>query len=394
MSFSKTAFVYSDQFLQYSFHENHPFNQKRILLTKDLLYTHDALSEDDIIEPDTISPTILELVHTKEYINVIKQASELSEIDNPEKYGIGTADTPAFKGMFHAAMSLVEGTIKACELVANHDVIHALNLGGGLHHGFPDRAAGFCIFNDIAIGIKYLQQNYNFKILYIDTDAHHGDGVQHLFYNDSNVCTVSFHETGRYLYPGTGKVNERGIKEGFGYSFNFPLDAFTEDDSYLDTFHQGMDEICEFFRPDIIISQHGVDSHFLDPLTHMHCTCRIFEEIPKKIHQLAHQYCQGKWVALGGGGYDIWRVVPRAWAQLWQILNNNEPFTGSINQEWHRLWQSKAPCPLPDSWSDPVSQYKSIPRRKEITDYNNEILEQVLKFTKIAKKSDSDGVKP
>ncbi|SER94874.1 acetoin utilization protein AcuC [Gracilibacillus ureilyticus] len=387
MSLCKTAFVYSDKFLNYSFHHNHPFNQKRILLTKDLLEAHGALSPTSIEAPESISDSILELIHTPEYVEIVKKASEKHPTGNYEKYGIGTADTPGFEGMYKASKSLVEGSVKACELVANNKVTHALNLGGGLHHGFPNHAAGFCIFNDIAIAIKFLRKNYNWKVLYIDTDAHHGDGVQHCFYDDPEVCTVSFHETGRYLYPGTGKINERGIKKGFGYSFNFPFDAFTEDDSFLKTFHNAIDEICEFFQPDIIVSQHGADSHFLDPLTHMHCSIKIFEEIPKKIHQLAHQYCYGKWVALGGGGYDIWRVVPRAWAQLWHIMNNNEPFSGEINSLWHRNWQPEAPLMLPQFWEDPINTYHPIPRRSEITNTNKEMLEQVLRFTKIAKKS-------
>ncbi|GAE92922.1 NAD-independent protein deacetylase AcuC [Gracilibacillus boraciitolerans JCM 21714] len=347
MNSKQTAFIYTEEFLHYSFHEEHPFNQNRLLLTKDLLEMSGALCQDQIIEPQLIDEKWLYAVHSNDYVEAVKQASNGQEIDQ-HKYGIGTHDTPGFKHMYEASLITASGSLEACYQVLSGKVKHALNIAGGLHHGFPTRASGFCIFNDIAIAIQYIRKNYNLKVLYIDTDAHHGgDGVQQCFYDDPNVCTVSFHETGRYLYPGTGKISERGIKGGFGYCFNFPLDAFTEDQSYLEVFKESIESITEYFKPDIIISQHGVDTHALDPLTHLHCTLHIFEEIPKIINKLAHKYCDGKWVALGGGGYDIWRVVPRAWAQLWRVMNDDQIFEGKINLDWLDKWNKLAPFPLP-----------------------------------------------
>ncbi|UOQ86316.1 acetoin utilization protein AcuC [Gracilibacillus salinarum] len=385
MSTDRTVFIYTEDFQHYSFHEEHPFNQKRLLLTIDLLEMMQALSDDQIVTPSRVSESILSTIHTDDYIQAVKQASG-SEIVNLEKYGIGTNDTPCFSGMYEAALMTVSGSVAACQQVADGEASHALNLGGGLHHGFPSRASGFCIFNDIAIAIKFLRDQYGLKVLYIDTDAHHGDGVQHCFYDDPNVCTVSFHETGRYLYPGTGKTSERGIKQGFGFCYNFPLDAFTEDDSFLEVFRTSIEVITEDFQPDIIVSQHGVDAHYLDPLTHLHCTVHIFEEIPQIIHSLAHRFTDGKWVALGGGGYDIWRVVPRAWAQLWQIMNTDHIFHGSIPQQWLDNWQPSSPVPLPHFWHDTTEQYKEIPRRLEITEQNQIMYQQVLKFITNKKK--------
>lgn len=379
MKSDKTAFIYTDEFLNYSFHEGHPFNQRRLLFTKDLLEKSNALSAKDIIKPAKLDEDILFTIHSKDYIQTVKTASSTPALSY-EKYGIGTHDTPSFPDMFTASLISVSGSVEACEQVMSGNVLHALNLGGGLHHGFPSRAAGFCIFNDIAIAIQYIRTHYDARVLYIDTDAHHGDGVQHCFYDDPNVCTVSFHETGRYLYPGTGKTSERGIKEGFGYSFNFPLDAFTEDDSFLEVFHASINSITAYFQPDIIVSQHGADAHYLDPLTHLHCSLQIFEEIPRVIHQLAHQYCHGKWVALGGGGYDIWRVVPRAWSQLWNVMNTNEIFQGMIPQNWLDKWQSKSPVLLPNTWHDSFQEFRNIPRREEIEENNRRMYQQVMKF--------------
>ncbi|MGP4041557.1 acetoin utilization protein AcuC [Gracilibacillus sp. D59] len=379
MKSDKTAFIYTDDFLAYSFHEEHPFNQKRLLLTKELLEKSNELTKEQIVKPAKLNEKVLYSIHDIDYIEAVKTASKNHPVSN-ESYGIGTHDTPSFAGMFDASLISVSGSVEACEQVMAGNVNHALSLGGGLHHGFPNRASGFCIFNDIAIAIQHMRKNYDVRILYIDTDAHHGDGVQHCFYDDPNVCTVSFHETGRYLYPGTGKTNERGIKEGFGYSFNFPLDAFTEDDSFLEVFHSSIEKIVEYFQPDVIVSQHGVDAHYLDPLTHLHCTLDIFEEMPRIIHQLAHQYCQGKWVALGGGGYDIWRVVPRAWSQLWKVMNTNETFHGMIPQSWLDKWQTESPILLPNTWQDSLQDYRAIPRREEIEENNRRMYQQVLKF--------------
>ncbi|RCW62653.1 acetoin utilization protein AcuC [Saliterribacillus persicus] len=381
MSNCNTAFIYTEAFKDYKFSDDHPFNQIRVSATKDLLEYEKALPASNIIFPKQASESLISGIHTKNYIEAVKRADQSdTPISEYYKYGLGTEDTPIFRGMYEASATLVGGTIEAVNQVLNHHYPHALNLGGGLHHGFPEKASGFCIFNDAAIAIKYIRENYNLRVLYVDTDAHHGDGVQASFYDDPNVCTVSFHETGRYLYPGTGNTNERGVKKGFGYTFNFPLDAFTEDESFLSIFKTSMDEIMDYFRPDIIISQHGVDAHYLDPLTHLHATMNIFEEIPKHIHALSHQYCEGKWIALGGGGYDIWRVVPRAWSQLYKIMQDSTPFTGNLSSEWQKKWQSHANVVLPTTWEDDLAHYKKIPRTVEITEKNQRMVEQTLQF--------------
>ncbi|WP_163539221.1 acetoin utilization protein AcuC [Gracilibacillus sp. YIM 98692] len=369
------AFIYSDDFLDYAFHPQHPFNQKRLVLTKDLLELMQSLGKGEIIAPKPITDDILASIHTKEYLTAVKKA-----IPDIKNFGIGSIDTPVFSNMYHASKAISAGTIHACDLVASGKKKRAINLGGGLHHSFPGYAAGFCIFNDLAVAIKQIRKNYPYKILYIDTDAHHGDGVQHCFYDDPNVCTVSFHETGRYLYPGTGKVDERGKKAGYGYSFNFPLDAYTEDESFLEVFTESLTLIAEYFEPDIIISQHGVDAHILDPLTHLHSTMKIYEQIPVLIKKLADHYCDGKWVATGGGGYNIWKVVPRAWSQLWKVMKDGQPFQGPLPETWLKKWEKQTNDALPKRWDDKEENFPSIPRREEIRTNNRSMTQQSLSF--------------
>lgn len=373
------VFIFSEDQLGYKFSDTHPFNQKRLTLTVDLLKEIHALSLSDIVAPRIATDEELRLVHDPNYIEIVKKASlETGQTNIYEAYGIGTEDTPIFPYMHEASASLVGGTLTAVDYVMEGKASHALNLGGGLHHGFKGKASGFCIYNDSSVAIKYMQEKYNARVLYIDTDAHHGDGVQWSFYDDPNVCTISIHETGRYLFPGTGNITERGSGEGYGTSFNFPIDAFTEDDSFLEVYRTAFREIVEHFKPDVILSQNGADAHFFDPLTHLYGTMKIYQEIPKLAHELAHEFCDGKWIAVGGGGYDIWRVVPRAWSFLWMEMNNFAAPVGDLPKAWLDRWENESPVPFIPSWHDPNPLYEPIPRKAEITEKNKQMLDKCL----------------
>ncbi len=276
-----SVFIYSPSYQTYMFHQEHPFNQQRVLLTYDLLKTINAFDDGDIVTPRLASEEELSLVHTDDYIQAVKLAGAGKlPAEEGESYGLGTEDTPVFAGMHEAASLLVGGTLTAADWVMSGQALHAANLGGGLHHGFRGRASGFCIYNDSAVAIQYIQKKYSARVLYIDTDAHHGDGVQFTFYDNPDVCTLSIHETGRYLFPGTGQIQEKGSGKGYGYSFNIPLDAFTEDDSFLEAYRTAASEVAAYFEPDVIISQNGADAHYYDPLTHLSATINIYEEIP------------------------------------------------------------------------------------------------------------------
>ncbi|QKS72076.1 acetoin utilization protein AcuC [Paenalkalicoccus suaedae] len=377
-----SAFIFSPEQLMYKFHDNHPFNQQRLSITTDLLIKSGALREDQIIPARKATLEELLLVHDEDFVSAVMSAQE-GQLKSAfkTKYGLGTEDTPTFPMMHDAASWLVGGTLQACDLIFEHGYQHALNLGGGLHHGFRGKASGFCVYNDSSIAIEYMKKKYNARVLYVDTDAHHGDGVQWAFYEDPDVCTLSFHESGRFLFPGTGGVTERGHNKGYGTSFNVPFEAFSEDSSMLEAYEKVLRKVIEAFKPDVILTQNGADSHYFDPLTHLCGTLHYFHEIPKLAHKLAHEYCEGRWIAVGGGGYDIWRVVPRAWATIWLEMTNQQNIRQQpIPQEWVQQWQKDAPVTLPTSWDDPPGLYPAVPRKKEIEEKNNKIVEQALKL--------------
>lgn len=288
--------------------------------------------------------------------------------------------------MHEASSLLVGGTLQAVDYVMQGKSKHALNLGGGLHHGFRGRASGFCIYNDSSIAIRYIQEKYQARVLYVDTDAHHGDGVQWTFYDDPSVCTFSIHETGRYLFPGTGNISERGNGQGYGTSFNFPLEAFTEDNSFLMVYEKALREVIEYFKPDVLFTQNGADAHYFDPLTHLYASMKIYREIPKLAHELAHEYCDGRWIAVGGGGYDMWRVVPRAWSLIWLEMNDDPIPTGKLPEDWLNKWQKEAPVPLIPTWEDPNPLFEPIPRKAEIEEKNAQMLIKALNIIRSEKK--------
>lgn len=378
-------FVFSEKLLNYKFRQDHPFNQKRIQLTMDLLKMIGALTPDQIVPPRMATDQELFLNHDPEFIEAVKMAGmgKLS-VERAENYGLGTDDTPIFPGMHEASSIVVGGTLTAVDYVMQNSGKHALHLGGGLHHSLRGKASGFCVYNDCSVAIKYIREKYDARVLYIDTDAHHGDGVQWAFYDDPNVCTVSIHETGRYLFPGTGNIHERGLGLGYGYSFNIPLDAFTEDESWLFAYRETITKVAEYFEPDVILTQNGSDAHYLDPLTHLASTIEIYREIPKLAHEIAHKYAEGRWIAVGGGGYDIWRVVPRAWALIWlEMTEQPDKASGALPKQWIEKWQGVSPVKLPETWEDPDDLYPPIPRKLEIEEKNRLTVEKALQILKV-----------
>ncbi|KXH87562.1 acetoin utilization protein AcuC [Sporosarcina sp. HYO08] len=373
------VFIFSEDQLSYSFSDTHPFNQKRIVLTLDLLKKTGAIQNADIVTPRIATDEELLLAHDPAYIEIVKKAGR-GELQENEGilYGIGTEDTPIFPNMHDASAYLVGGTLTAVDEVMEGRAKHALNLGGGLHHGFKGKASGFCVYNDSSVAIEYIRKKYGVRVLYIDTDAHHGDGVQWSFYDEPDICTFSIHETGRYLFPGTGAVTERGNGGGYGTSFNFPIDAFTEDESFLSIYKTAFKEVTEYFKPDVILTQNGADAHYFDPLTHLYGTMNLYREIPRFAKEMADQYCEGRWIAVGGGGYDIWRVVPRAWAHIWFAMKQLPTPIGPLPASWLSKWQEEAPVPFIPTWEDPTPLYEPIPRKAEITEKNAQMLERAL----------------
>ncbi|WP_036745762.1 acetoin utilization protein AcuC [Paenibacillus sp. UNC451MF] len=385
-----SLFIYSEQETGYRLQQGHPFNQERLLPTIDLLRKLGAVPESIVHAPITASEDQLQAVHSSDYIEAVKALSQ----DNPEelwqiqadKYGFDMEDTPYFSGMHEVTSLLVGGSVLAVDKVMSGETEHAIHLGGGLHHALKNKAAGFCVYNDASVAIEYAKNRYGARILYIDTDVHHGDGVQWSFYSEPDVCTLSIHETGKYLFPGTGAVNERGEGTAFGTCINIPVEPYTEDASWLECFEDVLNKVAAQFKPDLIVSQHGCDAHAYDPLSHIHCSMDIYLAMPQLIHRIAHQHCAGRWVALGGGGYDFWRVVPRAWSLLWLEMSDN-PIIDHLTcnralelpSAWLTQWQAISPVELPTTWLD-NTDWTPMPRRQEITTKNRQTKELALLY--------------
>ncbi|PTE80453.1 acetoin utilization protein AcuC [Staphylococcus cohnii] len=378
-----TGFVYSNEILQYRFSNQHPFNQMRLKLTTELLSDLGYLKPEHIVRPRIATDDELNLIHSYDYIQSIRRASHGILNDNEaKKYGLDGSDTLQFRMMHKHSARIVGGALNLADKIMDGTFTNGCHLGGGLHHSLPGRANGFCIYNDVAITIAYLIKHYDLRVMCIDTDAHHGDGTQWSFYTNNDALIYSIHETGKFLFPGSGNYTERGNEQGFGYTVNIPLEPYTEDDSYLEVLNETLEPVVASFKPDIIVSVHGVDIHYLDPLTHMSCTLNTLYEIPYKIKALADKYTDRKVIMFGGGGYNIWKVVPRAWTHVFLALIGEQQQQGELPEKWVAKWTPYATCELPKTWKDQKLDYQLIPRRKEITEINMKHATQVLSWFK------------
>ncbi|HEY42602.1 MAG TPA: acetoin utilization protein AcuC [Anaerolineae bacterium] len=312
----KVVFLNSPKLWQGGFGPNHPLKQERLQRTYDLLHELGAFEASNVRVIDPIPPSYEELAlfHTREYLDVVQSLSK-GEIHIPaSRYGFGPGDNPVFSGMFESAGLKVGCTLLGAKLLVNRDCEVAFSYSGGLHHAGPNFASGFCIFNDAAIAIHWLM-NQGLRVAYVDIDVHHADGVQNAFYDTDRVLTISLHQSGRTIFPGTGFIDEIGVGEGEGYSVNVPLPPYTDDEIYLWAFDQIVPPLVERFEPDILVTQLGVDTHYLDPLASLVLTTHGHKTIFEKFSHLSS--C---WLALGGGGYDI-DVVPRAWTLAFAIMS-------------------------------------------------------------------------
>jgi acetoin utilization protein AcuC len=375
----RAAFVHDAALEDYGFGENHPFNPVRIRLALDLCESLGLLEEYPFVTPELATDEDLNTVHYASYVRRVRLAGHgEGDLEELTQYGLGTADNPIFPDMHRACARVVGGTLGAARLVMNGEVEHALCISGGLHHALRYKASGFCVYNDIAVAIARLKEEHpGLKVAYVDTDVHHGDGVQWLFYEDPEVLTISMHESGRYIFPGSGGVKERGRRDGRGYSVNVPLEPFTQDDSFVECFEAVVPEVLNSFGPDLILSQNGCDAHELDPLAHLKLTTRVYEHVPQRVHDLAHELCGGRWVPVGGGGYDWWRVVPRAWTALWAVVSHQE-VPEEMPEDWLEKWGERSPVRLPRLTRDEAQDYPAIERADEIAEKNHRTVKEVL----------------
>jgi acetoin utilization protein AcuC len=369
-------FIHPDAF-GYDLGPQHPMQPVRLRALVDLIRTCGLVGpEREIVDGVPAAESELLRAHGSAYIEAVKALSSSAGRESRwgasarSLFGLGLGDTPAFTGMHEASAAIAGSTLGAVRAVIGGDVRHAFSPAGGLHHAMRDRASGFCVYNDLVVGIAEALRLSGGRVLYLDFDAHHGDGVQAAFYDEPRVLTVSLHESGRYLFPGSGDVDETGREAGNGYAFNIPVAPFTQDRSWLRIVHELLPLLCERYQPSLIVSQHGVDGHIWDPPTHLALTVAAFAEQTRLVHGLAHLHCDGRWVAAGGGGYQPLRVVPRAWSALWAGMSGGE-LPDVLPEEWIRRWSALSSDAIPSGFNDPEDARPQIPRSDEI-DAENE----------------------
>ena len=327
--------VWDEALTNYDFGPGHPLAPVRVELTIALARQLGVLGRPEVtlLVPASAQMAELELAHDADYIGAVRQAG-LDGRGNG-RYGLGTSDNPVFAGM-HEASALVAGaTLAAARAIWRGETAHAANIAGGLHHAMRRSASGFCVYNDPAIAIKWMLAEGAERIAYVDLDVHHGDGVQAAFYDDPRVLTISLHEHPATLFPGTGLASEIGSGDGRGYAVNVALPAGTGDAGWLRAFDAVVPPLLRAFAPEVIVSQHGCDSHRLDPLANLELSVDAQRRAQLMVHDLAHEITGGKWLLTGGGGYELVQVVPRSWTHLLAVASG-EPID---------------PClPVPDSW--------------------------------------------
>ncbi|WP_246081883.1 acetoin utilization protein AcuC [Nocardioides litoris] len=303
--------VFDERLTSYDFGPTHPMSPVRVDLTMRLARALGVVGERlEVVTARPASYDELRAVHTADLLAAVAAGRP------DERHGLGTPDDPVFAGMHEAAALVAGATVEACRQVWSGERRHSANVAGGLHHAMADRASGFCVYNDAAVGIAQLLAMGAERVAYVDVDAHHGDGVEAAFRDDPRVLTISLHESGQFLFPGTGSSDDVGGPGAEGFAVNVPLPPRTGDAGWLRAFHAVVPELLREVRPQVLVTQHGCDSHRDDPLADLALSVDAQRAAAVALHDLAHEVCDGRWVALGGGGYAVTTVVPRAWTHL------------------------------------------------------------------------------
>jgi acetoin utilization protein AcuC len=314
-----TALIHSDEWRRFDYGSQHPLRMERLGLTWRLMETYGltALPGASVHRPEAAPEAAIARYHHPEYIEMLKACNNGMPTRAAAMFGLGPGDNPVFRGVWDCARLVAGGSLLAADLVARGQATRAFHFAGGLHHAVDQRASGFCYVNDAVLAIMRLRE-HGLRVAYVDIDAHHGDGVQAAFYGNPNVLTISTHERGERLFPGTGFVREVGEGDGVGYSVNLPLEAYTDSAVYLPAFEEVVPPLLEAFRPDVVVAQLGIDAHRTDPLTHLALDIQGFAKAVERITEMAPRL-----VALGGGGYDLENVA-RGWTAAWAVINGVE----------------------------------------------------------------------
>jgi acetoin utilization protein AcuC len=347
--------AWDERLAAYDFGPGHPLAPVRVELTIELARAFGVLSLAgvSVAAPDPATDAELELVHDPAYIAAVRRASGPDGDASALRYGLGTPDDPVFAGM-HDASALVAGaTLAAARAVWTSSAEHGASIAGGLHHAMRRNASGFCVYNDPAIAIAWLLAAGAERIAYVDVDVHHGDGVQAAFYDDPRVLTISLHESPVTLFPGTGLASETGGPGARGSAVNVALPAGTGDAGWLRAFHAVVPPLLRAFGPQILVSQHGCDTHRLDPLANLELSVDGQRAAHAAIHELAHEVAGGRWLLTGGGGYELVRVVPRTWAHLLaEAAGHPIDPAAEIPAAWREYASRRTGRPAPGLMSD------------------------------------------
>ena len=351
-----TLVVWDDVFASYDFGPTHPMQPVRLSLTMDLAGALGVLNRPGVrmAAPTAASDDLLELVHDPLYVASVKRAPDDLMGRLSLKWGLGSDDNPVFEGM-HEASALVTGaSVMAAEAVWTGTAQHAVNVAGGLHHAMRGRASGFCVYDDPAVAIAWLLAQGAQRVAYVDVDVHHGDGVEAAFYDDPRVLTVSMHESGRTLFPGTGWPDQAGSGSALGTNVNVALPAGTGDAGWLRAFDAVVPPVLRAFGPQVMVTQHGCDTHALDPLAHLMMSIDGQRVAYAALHRLSHEICGGRWVVLGGGGYEPVQVVPRAWTHLLAEVAGGSQVDGATPSDWQAMATERGHEKAPTSLTDGV----------------------------------------
>jgi acetoin utilization protein AcuC len=360
------ALLRDDAALGYDLGPEHPLAPVRVELTHALIDALGLSAAPGVVRPapDPFDPADLGRVHDPAYVAAVRDLSaRLRTAADPRAvaraagaaaHGLGAGDTPAFAGMHEASLAVVGASVAAARHVLSGRARHAFNPGGGLHHAMPDRAAGFCVYNDPALAIDALLRDGAERVAYVDVDVHHGDGVERIFRADRRVLTISLHESGQFLFPGTGEPDDVGEAGAEGSVVNVPLAPRTPGEVWLGAFDAVVEPLVRAFAPDVLVTQLGCDTHHLDPLAHLALTLDDLAALYARLHRLAHEAAGGRWVATGGGGYRLVDVVPRAWALAFAEM------TGA--------WSDGRPAALPPDWVDLVRMRLGVAAPEDLSD--------------------------
>ena len=320
----RVLLVYDDAYGAYRHADWHPLQPRRVKLAVELMRRLGLTEYSDLAVPRMATEEELTAVHDSRYIELVGKLGRGEELSRAELYeaaasGFASDDNPVFERMHEASALIAGGSLVAAQAVSDGTHEHAFNPAGGLHHAMRAMASGFCVYNDVAVAAAWLRDRGH-RVAVVDIDVHHGDGTQATFYSDPDVLTISLHQLSRGFFPGTGHPEETGAGSAVGTSANLPFPPFTWDEPWLRAFEEVVPTLLRRFRPTILLTQCGCDTHILDPLANLSCSTRIWPAIGRTFHDLAHELCEGRWVALGGGGYAVEEVVPRAWTLLFSEM--------------------------------------------------------------------------